>query len=139
MPAQTAPPDTIQSIPPGRLWFGATGAAIAWALQGFVCFLIATQACANGRGSWGPLSAGGVRILIGCISAGFLGIAIASAVVSLSNWRTLSQQDQILQAEGRARENFMALTGVFVGLCSAVGLVWAGIPPIFFEACNTWR
>ena len=139
MDTQVAPPDTIQHIPPGRLWFGATGAAVAWALQGFVCFLIATQACGNGSGSWGPLSAVGVRVLIGAVSALFLAIAIASAMVSLANWKMLSEQGHIMEAEGRARENFMALTGVFVGLSSAVGLVWAGIPPIFFEVCNTWR
>lgn len=128
-----------EHVPPGRLWFGATGAAIAWAVQGFTCFLISTQACANGRGSWGPLSPLGVRIVLGCVAFGFLSIAAASTLVSYSNWRHLSEQRRLLQDEGLAREDFMSLTGIFVGAACIIGLVWAGIPPIFFEVCNTWR
>ena len=128
-----------QHVPPRRLWFGATGAAIAWAVQGFTCFLISTQECANGTGSWGPLSGAGVRILIGCITAGFLAIAAIATVISYRNWRILSEQRRLLEAEGIGREAFMALAGVFVGAACVIGLIWAGIPPLFLPACSSYR
>jgi hypothetical protein len=126
-------------ITSGRLWFGAAGAAIAWALQGFICFLISTQACANGTGSWGPISASAVRILIGMVSLLFLAVSVASMLVAWLNWRALTDGRHLLEAEGIPRENFMAVTGMFVGLACSIGLIWAGIPAVFFEVCNTWR
>jgi hypothetical protein len=125
-------------IPPGRLWFGAAGAAVAWALQGFTCFQLAVQACKDGSGSWGPLSPIGVRILIGGVSLAYLAVALASGFVSYRNWRSLSDRG-VMQAEGYGREEYMALAGMFVGLTASVGLIWSGIPPIFVNVCNTLR
>lgn len=126
-------------IPPGRLWFGTTGAAIAWAVQGFTCFLISTQECADGTGSWGPLSGTGVRVLLICLTAGFLAVAAAATVVSYRNWRELSEHHHLMQAEGIGREQFMAIGGVFIGAASVIGLIWAGIAPIFLPACSSFR
>lgn len=131
--------DRVQHIPPRRLWFGATGGAIAWALQGFVCFLITTQACADGSADWGPMSGMGVRVLLGCITLGFLLVAAASAWVSYRNWRMLAEQRHLMNAEGVGREQFMALIGVFVGTACVVGLIWAGIPSFFIDVCNSFR
>ena len=128
-----------RQIPPVRLWFGSTGAAVAWALQGSVCFLIATQACASGTGNWGPLSGPGVRILTGCITIGFLVMAALSGFVSYRNWRTLCGQRRLLDAEGIGRQEFMAIAGVFVGTASVIGLIWAGIPSIFIPTCVNFR
>ncbi len=126
-------------IPSGRLWFGAAGAAIAWALQGFTCFEIAVQACKDGGSSWGSLSGLGVRVLLGVVTAAYLGIASASGVVSYMNWRSLVENRHLFQAEGIGREEYMALTGVFVGAATVLGLIWAGIPPLFLDVCNTYR
>jgi hypothetical protein len=131
--------DQSQRLSPGRLWFGAAGAAIAWALQGFTCFMISTQACADFTDSWGPLSGTGVRILIGCVTAGYLAAAAAATIVSYRNWRQISDHRRLIDAEGIGREQYMALGGVFVGAASVLGLIWAGIPPIFFNVCNTFR
>jgi len=131
--------DSSHAVPSGRLWFGSAGAAIAWALQGFTCFLISTQACADGTGSWGPLSAGGVRVLIGCVTGGYLAIAAASTFLSYTNWRTLANSRRLIESEAIARDEYMALTGVFVGTACILGLLWAGIPPFFLDACNTAR
>ena len=125
-------------IPPGRLWFGAVAAAIAWALQGFTCFILATQACKTGTGYLGALGPTAVRVLIGCVSAAYLAIAVAACVVSYQNWRTL-EHTRLMQAEAEGREAYMALTGVFVGITATVGLIWSGIPPLFFTSCNTFR
>lgn len=125
-------------IPPGRLWFGAVAAAVAWALQGFTCFILATQACKTGTGYLGPLGPTAVRILIGCVSAAYLAVAIASCLVSYRNWRSLPHRP-LMQAEAEGREEYMALVGVFVGITAAVGLIWSGLSPIFFTSCNTFR
>ncbi len=138
MPVETTI-DRSPRIWPPRLWFGAAGAAVAWALQGFTCFLISTQACKNGTGSWGPLSPIGVRILIGCVSAAYLAVALASCFVSYQNWRSLSDTRSLKNAEGYGREEYMALVGIFVGAIVGVGLIWSGIPPFFCDVCNTFR
>lgn len=127
--------DHSNRIRPARLWFGAVGSVVAWALQGFTCFEIAVQACRPG----GPLSPTGFRVLIGCVSAAYLAVAIAAALVSYQNWRTLSDAHDLMQAEGYGREEYMALAGVFVGVATIIGLVWAGIPAGFFDVCNTFR
>jgi hypothetical protein len=136
------PADTISErsprIPPGRLWFGAVGAAVAWALQGFTCFLLSTQACANGTGHWGPLSGAGVRILLGCVAAAYLAAGVASGWVSYRNWRQLADSRPLLAAEGYGREEYMALAGVIVGVTAGVGLVWAAMAPIFENVCTTY-
>ena len=137
MPIETTT-NPSQGIPPRRLWFGAVGAAVAWALQGLTCFLISTQACADGTGHWGPLSPVAVQILIGVVSAGYLFIAVASAFVSYRNWRILSDR-RLMEAEGYGREEYMALVGIFVGATTVVGLIWSGIPPFFVSVCNTVR
>jgi hypothetical protein len=121
------------------LWFGTAGAGISWALQGFTCFLIATQACANGTGNWGPLPAAGVRIALVCVTLIYLSVAAAAGVVSYRNWRTLSESQRLTQAEGIPRENFMALTGAFVGAASVVGLIWASFPFFLIPVCSSYR
>jgi hypothetical protein len=136
MPVQTNS-EPVQRIRPARLWFGAAGAAGSWALQGFTCFLITTQECASGTGQWGPLSPTGVRLLLGCLTLGFLAVAAASGWVSYKNWRLLSGQRRLLEAEGFGREEFMALVGIFVGALSVLGLIWAGIPAIMIPACSS--
>jgi hypothetical protein len=139
MPVETAIHDRTQRIPPGRLWFGAAGAAVAWAIQGFTCFEIAVQACAGGTGSWGPLSGLGVRLLIGFLSLGFIAVAVAAGFVSYRNWIRLAESRHLKQDEGLGREDYMALVGMFTSLACVVGLIWAGVPPIFFDVCNTIR
>ena len=139
MPVETSASHRIQRIPPGRLWFGTTAAAVAWAVQGFTCFEIAVQACADGTDSWGPLSGLGVRILLGCLTLGFIAVAVAAGIVSYRTWTILAESRHLMQDEGLGREDYMALVGMFSSLACVVGLIWAGIPPIFFEVCNTIR
>lgn len=130
--------DQQMHIPPGRLWFGAAAAAVAWSLQGFTCFILSVQACKAGTGYLGPLGPTAARIVIGCVSAVYLAIAAASGIVSYQNWRKLADRS-LLEAEAEGREEYMALIGVFVGMTAVVGLIWASIPPIFFSSCNTFR
>lgn len=131
-------PEHQTHIPPGRLWFGAVAAAVAWSLQGFTCFILSTQACKTGTGYLGSLGPTAVRILIGCVSAAFLAVAVAAGIVSYRNWQAFAHR-RLLEAEAEDREEYMALAGVFVAVTAVVGLIWASIPPIFFTSCNTFR
>ena len=132
-----AAPNRISEM---RLWFGACAAAAALAVQGFVCFQIAVQACKDGHfGRWGPLSAGGVRGVLGAITVLLLALAIIGGIVSYRNWLAVSEHRHIINAEGRSREAFMALVGVFVTVSCAVGIIWAGMPAAFLNTCVTAR
>ncbi len=126
-------------IPAAKLWFGATGGAVAWALQGFTCFMMAVQACKTGVGTWGPLSPVAVRILIGGVSLAYLAVALLSSWVSYKNWRRLADERSLMHTEAYGREEYMALAGIFVGLIASVGLIWSGIAPIFCNVCDIYR
>jgi hypothetical protein len=126
-------------IPQRRLWFGACAGAAAWATDGFTCFLISTQACADGNGNWGSLSAAEVRLLLGVITLVLLAVAVIGGLMSLRNWRSLSEQRNLAEAEGQGREAFMALVGVFVSAAFVVGIIWAGIPLILIDVCINAR
>ena len=134
MPTQssTHPPAHVS---PRSLWFGATGAAIAWAFHGFVCEIISSQACQNVSGNWGSLAPLGVRWLMAGITIAFLVVAVAGGITSFRNWRYLTERSDLLHAEGPLREQFMALGGIFVSVAFVVGIVWAGLPLIFIDIC----
>jgi hypothetical protein len=74
-----------------------------------------------------------------CVTLAYLSVAAAAGIVSYRNWRTLAERQRLMQAEGIPRENFMALTGAFVGAASVVGLIWAGIPFLLIPICSSYR
>lgn len=134
-----SPPNATGRIPQGRLWFGMCAGAVAWAIQGFTCFLISTQACKNGLGNLGSIPPGGVRILLGVISLILLAAAVAGGMTSFRNWREVSEHRHLTEAEGRGREAFMSLLGVFVSVAFVVGIIWAGLPAILIDVCINAR
>ncbi len=127
--------DSPSRISQRRLWFGSTAAAVAWALHGAACVILASQACVTGVGNLGSLSPPGVRWLLAGITIGLLAIAIIGGSVSFRNWIHLAAQNDLVHAEGRGREQFMALVGIFVSLAFVIGIVWAGLPLIFLDIC----
>lgn len=126
-------------LPQRRLWFGTTGAAAAFALDGFLCFLISTQACQDGNGDLGPLGGPGVRILLGVISLIFLAIAVWGGLTSLRNYRAVSEQRSLTHGEALNREAFMALIGVFLSTAFTIGIIWVGLSPILLNVCINGR
>ncbi len=137
-------PSQVASNPPSHisqrsLWFGTVAAAVAWALHGTVCEIIASKACQNGIGSLGSLSPLGVRWLLAGITLGFLGIAVIGGITSFKNWIHLAEHHDLIHAEGSGREQFMALGGIFVSLTFVIGIIWAGLPLIFLDICMKAR
>jgi hypothetical protein len=138
MPAQVAS-DPPSRVSPRSLWFGATAAAIAWALHGAICAVISSQACLNGVGNLRSLSPAGVRWLLAGITLGFLAIAVIGGITSFRNWIQLAGQHDLVHAEGGGREQFMALGGIFVSAAFVIGIIWAGLPLIFLDICTKAR
>lgn len=131
---------TPERLPQKRLWFGTCAAAAAFAAQEFICFQIAIQSCKDGHlGTWGTLSPGGVRWVLGGISCLLFLVALAGAVISLRNWRAVSERRRLSEAEGYGREAFMALAGIFISVAFLVGIVWLGIPMLVLNTCVTVR
>jgi hypothetical protein len=126
-------------VPPSRLWFGVGAAATALTIQELLSVIIASLACHDGAYIWTWVSAGGARALLAVITLGLLAVTVVAGFISFRNWRSLSAQRQLIRAEGRRREAFMALIGVFVSVASAVGIIWAGIPLIMIDLCRSAR
>lgn len=136
-----------QRIPRGRLWFGFAAAALAWLVQGFLSVVISASACQNGAYRWTWISEGGVCVLLAMITLALMAVAVAAGIVSFQNWRGLSEaragaraaRRELIYAEGRRREEFMALGGVFVSTIFIIGIIWGGIPLILINLCRSAR
>jgi uncharacterized membrane protein len=128
-----------QRVPSGRLWFGFVAAALAWLIQGFLSVVISASACQNGAYQWRWISEGGVRVLLAVITIALLAVAVAALVVSFRNWRGLSTRRELTHAEGKRREEFMALGGVFASAAFVIGIIWGGIPLILISICRSAR
>jgi hypothetical protein len=129
-----------QEISPKRLWFGFTGAAVAWALAGFLDATLAWFACRGGEiDSSAVFSSVGMRVLLGFITFGLLAVATAGGLISFSNWRKLSECDDFVEAEGRGRRQFMALVGVIISVSLGMGIIWFSIPVYILRLCVRGR
>lgn len=134
MPIDTAS-QPVDRVSPRRLWFGATAAAVCWALQNTICEIIASKACQNDVGSWGPLSQGGVRWLMAGVVVIALAISVAAGLTSFSIWHSRSDAPNVIHGEGRRRVQFMSLVGIFASAAFVIGILWSGIPLIMLETC----
>ncbi len=122
-------------VPAGRLWFGLTASAAAWIALGVGYVLITWWACIED----GPLGAGslrpGVAILYFLAALLLIGTALVAGMMSYRNWRQLSESSGLLDAQGEARCEFMALLGVFVSFTLGIGLIWLTIPLLILNLC----
>jgi hypothetical protein len=123
------------AITPKRLWFGFAGGGVAWALAGIVNALLAWQACMGGEAGSLFFTQTGVRIVFGVITVALLATAAAAGWISYRNWRTLSEKPDLMHAEGRGRQEFMAIFGLVVSVSLGVGIVWFLIPIYIIRMC----
>jgi hypothetical protein len=122
-------------ITPARLWFGLMASACAWALLGFLDILITWRACVH-QDEWGSASAHpGARTLYIVISLTLILTVFSAGTLSYRNWRALTEQRTILEAQATDRREFMALLGVFVSLTLGMGVLWLSIPPLIIQLC----
>ena len=76
-----------------------------------------------------------MKLLFLVVTLLLLATAIAAGAVSFRNWRELSRGTSLANAEGRGREEYMALIGVFVSFTLGVGIIWLGIPLAIIDLC----
>jgi hypothetical protein len=129
------PAQTRQPISPVRLWFGFAGSAAAWIALGIIDLLITWQACLGKEQYGGAHFEPGVKILYLAITLLLLVTAISAGGVSFLNWRELSRGGSLANAEGRGREEYMALIGVFVSFTLGIGIVLLGVPLTVIDLC----
>jgi len=110
------------------LWFGATAAAIAWALEGAISEVIASEACRSNAD-------GGAKVVLGLIVLIAFVVSVSAVLVSFRNWRRLSDGFDLMHAEAVRRGQFMGLIGVFAGVALTAGIIWSGLPLIFLDVC----
>lgn len=128
-----------ENISPKRLWFGFSGAALAWILAGLLDASLAWFCCMGGELDSGPFTTTGMRLLLGFITFGLLAVATAGGLISFSNWRKLSSSESFVEAEGRGRRQFMALVGVIISVSLGVGIIWFSIPVYILGVCVRGR
>jgi hypothetical protein len=126
-------------IGPKRLWFGFSAAAFAWILTGFLDATLAWYACFGGESGWGIFTSTGLRVLLGFISFGLLAVAAAAGVISYRNWRRLSESDRFIEAEAHGRQQFMALSGVFLSVSLGIGIIWFSMGVYLLAICQRVR
>ncbi len=123
------------AVSPTRLWFGFAGSAGAWIALGIIDILITWQACVGkeqyGAGQIEP----GFRLLYVLLTLALFATAITAGIISYRNWRELSRERSLREAEGRGREEYMALAGVFISLTLGVGIIWLAIPLAIIDMC----
>jgi hypothetical protein len=64
-----------------------------------------------------------ILLLTVLITIVLFGTVVASGIVSYRNWRRLSADADLESAEGRKREEFMALLGVFVSFTLGISVI----------------
>lgn len=129
------PAQTRQHVSPARLWFGFAGSAASWIALGIVDLLITWQACLGKEQYGGAHLEPGVKVLYIVVTLVLLITAVTAGGVSFRNWRELSRSGSLANAEGRGREEYMALIGVFVSFTLGIGIVLLGIPLAIIDLC----
>lgn len=122
-------------ITSGRLWFGFAGSAAAWISLGIIDLLITWQACLGREQYGGAQFSSGFKLLYFAVTSLLLLIALSAGWMSFRNWRALSQDRVLSDAEGRGREEYMALAGIFVSFTLGIGIVWLGLPIAILQLC----
>jgi len=127
--------ETHRKVSAGRLWFGFAGSAASWIALGIIDLLITWQACLGKEQYGGAHFEPGVKALYLVVTLGLLVTAVSAGRVSFRNWRELSPTGSLAHAEGRGREEYMALIGVFVSFTLGIGIVFSGIPLVIIDLC----
>lgn len=133
----TEPIASSTPVPTRRLWFGFVASAIAWASLGCLDILITWRACMHQEDFGIPTPRPEVRILFVMVACALFALTATAGITSYGNWRRLSTQRKLLQAQAVERQEFMAMLGVIISVTLGMGIVWLALPPLFLDLC--WR
>jgi hypothetical protein len=129
----------VEHVAPGRLWFGVAASAAAWFVLGLADILLTWAACLQQDQLGGASRHPGILLLTVLITIVLFATILASGIVSYRNWRRLSADADLESAEGRGREEFMALLGVFVSLTLGFSVLWLALPLFILDLCVRTR
>jgi len=127
--------ETRRYVSPARLWFGFAGSAVSWSALGVIDLLITWKACLGQEQYGGAYLDPSAKVVYVIVTLALLGVAIAAGTISFRNWRYLSRDRDLADAEGRGREEYMALLGVFMSFTLGIGIIWLGIPIAMIQLC----
>ena len=133
------PANRRDQVAPGWLWFGVAAPAAAWLLLGFADILLTWAGCVQREQLGGASSHPGFLLITVFITIVLFATIVASGTVSYRNWRRLSADPDLESAEGRGREEFMALLGVFVSLTLGFSVIWLALPLSILDLCVRTR
>lgn len=132
-------PTRPAEIRPTRLWFGLVATSVAWFSLGLAEMFITWRACLHNEEFGNASSHPADMIAAYIVTFLLIGLVAVAGLVSYLNWRRLSTQRTILQAEGRGRSEFIALLGVYISVTLGVGMIWMGIPLFILRLCARVR
>ena len=95
----------------GSTWFGIAGPVCAWFALGLGDMFVTWRACISPEQFGGPSFHPIARILYFIITFSLFGVALVAGNACYQNWRRLTGLAKLSQAEGRERNEFMALAG----------------------------
>ncbi len=125
----------LYTVPSAKLWFGLTASACAWVALGIGDVLITWWACLFEESFGAAGARSGIGLLYFAATFLLLALAVTSGITSYRNWRKLSGAIRLRDAEGRGRQEFMALMGVFVSFTLGVGILWLTVPLVILKLC----
>jgi hypothetical protein len=117
------------------LWLGVGISPFAWFATGIADMFITWRACLHEAPFGEPASNPAARGLYFIFTLLLLATAAVAVVWSYRNWHRLTDVGRLLETEGRNREEFMALAGVFIGFTLGVGIVWLCLPLFVIQMC----
>ncbi|HEX5426405.1 MAG TPA: hypothetical protein VFW94_22845 [Candidatus Acidoferrales bacterium] len=125
----------VQTIRGRKLWFGLAATLAAFAIDGYLAFVITWRTCFIGHGQLGALSLGGVRWLLVGITIGLFVLSVIGGVTSYGHWKQLSGEREMRHAESSGTAEFVAMLTVLASVALSVGIVWLSLPLIFIDVC----
>ncbi len=129
MNTQGKNPETGVSGP--KLWLGLILSVSAFAMNGFLGFVIDWRVAYIGHGQLGALSTSGVRYLLAGITAALFITSVYGGWHSYRNWRSVSQLPTLYESESPETAEFVSAIGVLCSTFLSIGIIWFCIPLVF--------
>lgn len=117
------------------LWYGFIVSWVAFAMDGFLGYIISWRTCFIGHGRLGAIPQGDVRWLLAGITIVLFVAAASGGVHSYRNWRGVSQSKSFVEAEATGTAEFISMIGVLSSTFMSVGIFWISLPLIMIDVC----
>ena len=119
-----------------RLWFSFAGAGAAWALALALDVIWTGRGCPRADTMLLLPAETWMQIALGLITFGFLALAAGAGFTAYRTWRGLAGPGvDLVEAEGRGRQEFMSLFGLIVSASLGVGIIWFSLAVYLLSSC----